>query len=319
MSERSNSRAGQASVGVLDDDPTRIRLFDFSRQETIERGRLRQLRPMLETIAGRLTSTLASGVRQMVRVTIPEDFIQVSWEEYAPGLPDPTFVSTTVITPLERRFVLHLPVPLTFLMVDYCLGGDGQSEPEREDLTDLERSLLAPLVADMWRESIVPSLSSFLDLGVGSMQSSNNPIFLQIGRPGEICLIVEFGISLADSEHFRVALAMPVSAVIPIVESLERAHSGEAIDANDATVAQVERGLQLVPVEVKVAYPSVRFTPSELVDLAPGDVLPLRPRAEVGLDLLEILVGDSVFAHGVLVEDGRNLAVSVTALEERTQ
>jgi flagellar motor switch protein FliM len=108
-----------------------------------------------------------------------------------------------------------------------------------------------------------------------------------------------------------------VSAVTPIIESLERAQSGEDTDSSEAAVAQVERGLQLVPVELMVCYPSVRFTPTELVDLQPGDVLPLHPRAEVGLDLLEIHVGDAVFARGVLVEEGRNIAVNVTALEER--
>jgi flagellar motor switch protein FliM len=192
-------------------------------------------------------------------------------------------------------------------------------QPEREDLTDIERALLRPLVTDLWRESIVPALSSFLDLGVSGVQTSNSPIFVQVGRPGEICLIVELEVTVADSEPYTVALAMPVSALNPVIESVERAQSGETSDANEATIAQVERRLQLVPVELLVSYPSVRFTPTELVDLRPGDVLPLRPRPEIGPDLLELLVGDAVYAHGVLVEEGRNLAVSVTTIEERIQ
>ncbi|HVB06576.1 MAG TPA: FliM/FliN family flagellar motor switch protein [Acidimicrobiales bacterium] len=316
MSEEHGARAGAA---VLEDDSTRIRLFDFSRQETIERGRLRLLRPMLEAVAGRVTSTLSSDVRQVVHVTLPDELVQSSWEDYAPTLPDPTYVSTAIISPAERRFVLHLPVGLAFLIVDYSLGGDGLVQPEREDLTDIERALLRPLVTDLWRDSIVPALSSFLELGVSSVQTSNSPIFVQVGRPGEICLIAELGVTLADSEPYTVALAMPVSAVNPVIESVERAQSGEATDANEATVAQVERRLQLVPVELLVSYPSVRFTPSELVGLHPGDVLPLRPRFDDGPDVLELLVGDACYAHGVLVEDGRNLAVSVTTIEERTQ
>jgi flagellar motor switch protein FliM len=308
-----------APRGILEDDPQRIRLFDFSRQETIERGRLRLLRPALETVAGRFASTLSSGVRQIVRASIAEDFIQQSWEEYAPSLPDPTFIATSMLSPFERRFVLHLPVPLALLILDYHLGGDGSNEPEREEISDIEQALIQSVIEHLWRDAIVPPLSNYLHLSVGSMQSSNNPIFIQVGRPGEICLIVELEVSVADSEPYTVVLAGPVSAVNPIIDSIERAHSGEATETGGVASAQVEANLQHVAVEMKVSYPSVRFTPAELADLEPGDVLPLRPRTEVGLDLLQILVDETVFAQGVLVEEGRNLAVSITSLEESIQ
>jgi flagellar motor switch protein FliM len=307
-----------SGVAILDDDSSRIRVFDFSRQETIERGRLRLLRPMLETVAGRITSTLSSDVRQLVHVGIPEEFIQQSWEEYAATLPDPTYVSTCVVLPMERRFVLHVPVQLALLIVDFSLGGDGLAEPERDDVTDLERSLLRPLVTEIWRDSILPALSSFIELSVGTVQTANSPVFVQVGRPGEICLMIEMEVTVADSEPYTVTLAMPVTAANPIIESVERAQSGENLNGDDSTGGQVERGLQGVRVELKVAYPSVSFTSAEVAELLPGDVFPLRPRSESGPDVLQLLVGDAVYAHGVLVEEGRNLAVTVTTIEERT-
>ncbi|HUY30732.1 MAG TPA: hypothetical protein VMV02_07055, partial [Acidimicrobiales bacterium] len=136
---------------VVAADSNRIRVFDLHRQETVERARLRRLQPILETVAHRIGSSLTSAIRQPAHVELVS-LEQRMWEEHSSSLPDPTFVSSAVLLPLEGRVVMHIPVPLVLKLLDFHLGGDGLNQPERTQLTEIERALVGTLTDVIWNE-----------------------------------------------------------------------------------------------------------------------------------------------------------------------
>lgn len=301
-----------ATAPVVVDVATRAKPFDLRRQETIERARLRALQPMLETVAHRIGGVLTASLRQAVRTEITS-LDQSSWEDYAASVPEQTFVSSAVLLPLDGRAVLHLPVPLMLLAVDYYLGGDGLNQPERNALTDMERNLVNALVEGVWAEIPQP-FGTFISLSPGMIGTAASALLLQVGRPGVLCLIVRMTVQIGDHEPVNAELCFPVNVVTALIEALERHQNragAAAVDQRDA-----RRRLLGVPVEMKVSYPPLGLRPAELLTLNVGDVIHLgsfdlgRPHE------LDLSVGDVHYGTGLLMETGNKLSCTVVTKKE---
>jgi len=298
---------------VLSAASARVREFDLSRQETIERGRLRRLQPLFETIAHRIGSSLTAAIRQPASVELAT-MEQSTWEETAAKLPDPTYVTSALLLPLDGRVVMHLPVALVLEIIDFYLGGDGTNEPERDQLTDIERVIMTTITEVIWNE-VPPPFSTIIALEVEFIQHSASATLVQVGRPGVMCLIVELGVTLGDGATHAVQLALPLTVLLPVLEQMEQAQSSTGANAR-VDKKEARRRILAVPVELKVSYPRIDLTPAELLSLQVGDVVPLGQPPANGPSPLQLLIQDTFFGTGVLVENGNKLTVMVATKRE---
>ncbi|MHB1585090.1 MAG: flagellar motor switch protein FliM [Acidimicrobiales bacterium] len=294
----------------------RVHKFNFERHESIDRVRIRRLHPVLETMAHRVASALGSALRQPAHVSLTGTD-QVTWEENAAELPDPTFLATATVLPLEGRFVLHLPVPLSLQLVDVYLGGDGRSSPDRPKLTDIETRLVSDIVDELLA-AVPPAFNAFIELRLGAVQKVSSPMFIQPSRPGEMCLRIELAVAIGDHEPHAVHLTIPLTAATPILEAFERLQRADAGDTG-APPPQVHERLMAVPVDLTVGYPPIGLSPTDLVELRPGDVIPLHQLAKEGETLLEVVVGGVPFGRGTLVERGKTLACRLASRREEAR
>ena len=311
----SRSTADDNRSPVVAADSTRARAFDLLRQETIERARLRRLQPVLETIAHRIGSSLTSAIRQPTHVEFV-GFEQKTWEEHSSTLPDPTFVSSAMLLPLEGRVVLHVPVQLVLTLFDFYLGGDGLTEPDRTQLTEIERALVGALTDIVWNE-IPPPFATLLALSIGMVQNSSSALLLQVGRPGIMCLVVELGVTIGDGEPTSMSLSLPLTVLTPVLEHIERHQSTEGMEGR-IDRKEARRRILAVPMELKVCYPPIHLTPTELLGIRPGDVIHLDQEQGDGPFELDLVVQDTPFGTGVLVENGNKVACTILTKRETT-
>jgi len=300
---------------VVAADSNRIRVFDLHRQETVERARLRRLQPILETVAHRIGSSLTSAIRQPAHVELVS-LEQRMWEEHSSSLPDPTFVSSAVLLPLEGRVVMHIPVPLVLKLLDFHLGGDGLNQPERTQLTEIERALVGTLTDVIWNE-LPPPFATLVSLNVALVQNSSSALLVQVGRPGVMCLIVELGVTIADHEPETILLSLPLTVLLPVLEHIERHQSSEGMDGV-VDRKEARRRILSVPMELKLSYPPIGLTPSELLSLRVGDVIHIEQEPTEGPYELQLVVQDTPFGTGILVENGNKLACTVVSKREST-
>ena len=310
---RASSEANRSPVVAA--DSTRARAFDLLRQETIERARLRRLQPVLETIAHRVGSSFTSAIRQPTHVEFV-GFEQKTWEEHSSMLPDPTFVSSAMLLPLEGRVVLHVPVPLVLTLLDFYLGGDGLAQPDRSQLTEIERALVSALTDIVWNE-IPPPFATLLALSVGMAQNSSSALLLQVGRPGIICLVVELSVTIGDREPVSMSLSLPLTVLLPVLEHIEHHQSSEGMEGR-VDRKEARRRILAVPMELKVSYPPIHLTPTELLGIRVGDVIHLDQEQGDGPFELDLVVQDTPFGTGVLVENGNKVACTIITKRETT-
>jgi flagellar motor switch protein FliM len=286
----------------------RVGRYDFGRTEVIDRARIRRLQPVFDSMVHRVGGSLTASLRQAVQLEVT-GLEQMAWETYAGSLPDPTFLASALILPLEGRFVMHLPVKLVLHLLDVYLGGDGTEEPDRPTLTEIETHLIGN-IADELFQAIPAAFHTFVELGLGVVQKFSSAIYVQTSRPEETCLVVELAISVAENTPQTFHLSIPMTALLPIVEAFERLQRVGGPDEPAVSDAGRNR-LRDVPVEVQVAYPPISLTTNELLGLRVGDVVPLGH--DSGADTqFDVLAEGIPFARGVLVEKGRRLACTVT-------
>lgn len=293
--------------------PTRrVRSYDFHQQDTLDRGRLRRLQPVLEVLAHRVAGALTSTLRHTVRVEIG-DVEQQRWETYTAALPEPTFLSSVTVTPYGGRLVLHLPLPFALTLVEVRLGGPATGAQPARSLTDIEQRVVSDIAQQALAE-VPPSFAPVLSIGVGAMSCVVSSMFLPAVRPSEVCLLVSMRVEVADVGTFDASLCLPVTMLVPTLDALE--HLDKA--ATDAEPDQqrgdeLQRRLLDAPVEAVMCFPDIALSPEELLGLVPGDVVSLRH--EVGAPLV-LRVGGVSFCEVVATSQGKRLAGMVVESDE---
>ena len=291
----------------------RVRRYDFRNQEAIDRGRIRKLQPVFEAAAHRMAGALSANLRQPVHLTV-EGYEQVPWEQYAQSMEDPTFLASSAVIGLDGRLIVHVPAELVLALVEVLLGGRGDDQPDRLALTDLEFSLMSTLVDDMLA-ALPSAFDAFIEIGIGVVQKLRSTIYLKVGRPGEVCLMIQLNVVIGEGRTRSLHLCFPLAVLHPILEAFERLQQAEGFDGG-FRMANAEERLMSVPVDLRVAYPPVGLTTTEVLGLRVGDVIPLHLDKDDGHSHLDVVAGGHRIGKGVLVEQGKRLGCTITSWRE---
>jgi flagellar motor switch protein FliM len=291
---------------LRDPSKSEVKPYDFEQQEALERGRLRRLGPLLEVLGHRIAGALTSLLRMPVIVEIGE-LDQHRFEHWVSSLPEPTFLSSAAIVPIGGRIVLHLPLSLATAVVEVQLGGTGGGGAIDRQLTEIEVNLVDSAARDALAE-LPPSFAPVITFGIGAMTSVQSPMFLQVAKPQEMCLVISMAVVLGEGENFEASLLVPLSIVLPILDAIERLESAEGPGHEDRASEDVRRRLLEVPIEATVAFPSLSMSPEQLLGLMPGDVVALEQPEGAPLNLN---VSGTQYCHVVPVTKGRRLACMV--------
>lgn len=285
-----------------------ITVYDFRRPESFDRQQLRVLAGPAETLARAMGQELASALRARVHVQAAP-LTQMAASALGDHLPTPAACQQFTMTALPGRGLLHFPVSFAYAILDLCLGGDARGPFPDRPLTEIERGLLAELIA--------PVLRCLQDaLGVSGDMTVHPPgpagDIPEMGAPGEGFVLAELsveihGLSFSHTVEGVMTVAMPMTMLRPVVEQ-RMAERDEAKSAELAVVA-TER-LMVTRLDVSLRFPGVRVSSRDLLALERGDIL----RLELPHDQpLHLCVGDRPMLPATPVRSGRRMAAAVEA------
>lgn len=298
---------------LIADGDNRVRRFDFRSQEAIDRGRIRKLHPVFEAAAHRMAGALSANLRKPFHLTV-EGYEQLPWEQYASSVEDPTFLASAAVIGLDGRVIVHVPTELVLALIEVQLGGKGGDQSERVVLTDLEFSLMSTLVDDMLA-ALPSAFDAFIEIGIGVVQKLRSTIYLKVGRPGEVCLMVQLNVVIGEGRTRALRLCFPLTVLHPILEAFERLQQSEGFDTR-FRLANAQERLLSVPVDVQVAYPPIGLTTTEVLELRVGDVIPLHLDKDDRHSHLDVVAGGHRIGKGVLVEKSKRLGCTITSWRE---
>jgi flagellar motor switch protein FliM len=179
------------------------------------------------------------------------------------------------VPPLPGVALLQLPTRFTLTAIDLMLGGHGRAKQPERPLTEIEIGLIRTLVDRALRE-LAYAFEAVAKIEPAVVVHESNPQFAQIAAPTDMMVAVRLKLVIEGVEADG-AMLYPYAMLQPVLEGFD-GHNGHH-DRHQTELeqerAQVAARLHDVPVEVRVVFPPVALSSSEIVELSVGDVVPL--------------------------------------------
>jgi flagellar motor switch protein FliM len=279
--------------------------YDFRRPIKLSREHVRTLQIAFETYARSCGTLLTTRLRAVSNVNL-SSIEQLNYDEYVASLSNPTVISVVTLDPLRGTVLMEMSTSAVMTAIDHMLGGPGGPQPERP-LTDVEMPLLRGLVERMLSE-LRYGFEQLVDLSPKLKEIEYNAQFLRAHAPGDAVVIATFDVKIGAEETVA-TICLPFNTILPVLERTEAVVLSDAERASkDLSLRNLTAGLSSAPIDVAVRFQPIRMRTDDIVDLRPGDVVPLgHPTSRP----LEVTVNETVFAHAVPGNQGARLACLV--------
>src|SRR5207248_8285422 len=147
------------------------------------------------------------------------------------------------------------------------------------------------------------------------IHQESNPQFAQIGSPSDMVIVFVYDLRIGGQEG-EATLCVPFASLQPVLDE---------VAANSLLAGRVEADAESVrgalagrmggaPVTVNVCFQPIVLTMADIVDLRPGDVLPLDHRVD---EPLEVSVGGVPRFAARPGRRGKRLACVITSIAEK--
>ncbi|PZM89576.1 MAG: flagellar motor switch protein FliM [Actinobacteria bacterium] len=277
--------------------------YDFRRPIKLSREHVRTLQIAFETYARSGSTLLTSRLRTVSHLNLIA-IEQLTYEEYISSLSSPTVLASVTLEPLAGTTLFEMSLTTAMAAIDHMLGGPGGPQPERP-LTDIELPLLRGLLERLLDE-LRYALDQLVEVQPKLGVIEYNPQFVRSHSPGDAVVVASFELKVGQEECVS-TICMPFSSILPVLEAdgAETQLSAEELAARQAARKKIAAGLYTAPLDVAVRFESIRMRTDDIVQLRPGDVVPLNHPVSRPL---AVTVNDTVFAWAVPGNQGSRLA-----------
>ncbi|MBL7254624.1 flagellar motor switch protein FliM [Paractinoplanes lichenicola] len=279
--------------------------YDFRKPIKLSREHIRTLQIAFETYARSCGTLLTTRLRAVSNVTLAS-IEQLNYDEYVAALNNPTVIAVVALDPLPGTALMEVSTSASMTAIDHMLGGPGGPQPERP-LTEVEMPLLRGLLERMLGE-LRYGFETLVDIHPKLKDIEYNAQFLRAHQPGDACVIASFDVKIGAEETMH-TFCLPFNTILPVLSRTETVVLSDAERATkEMSMRNLTAGLSSAPLDVAVRFQPIRMRTDDIVDLRPGDVVPLgHPTSQP----LEVTVNETVFAHAVPGNQGARLACLV--------
>jgi flagellar motor switch protein FliM len=279
--------------------------YDFRRPIKLSREHIRTLQIAFETYARSCGTLLTTRLRVVSSVTLAA-IEQLNYDEYVASLANPTVLAVVALDPLPGTVLVEVSSSVVMTAIDHMLGGPGGPQPQRP-LTEVEMPLLRGLLERMLGE-LRYGFETLVDISPKLKEIEYNAQFLRAHQPGDAVVIASFDMKIG-SEECLASICLPFNTILPVLEKQETVELTPAERMlRDSSHRSLTAGLSAAPIDVAVRFQPIRMRTDDIVDLRPGDVVPLGHPTSLPL---EVTVNETVFAHAVPGNQGARLACLV--------
>jgi flagellar motor switch protein FliM len=291
-------------------EPGGVRLYDFTSQEKIVRGRMPTLEMINERLARYFRISLFNFLRRSAEISISGIQVQ-KFSEYIQSLFVPTNLNIVRFAPLRGRALIVMEPRLVFTAVDNFFGGGGHfyNKVEGREFTPTEMRVIR-LIIDLLFRDLKEAWKPVMDLEFEYMNSEVNPQFANIISPGEIVIISTIHVEL-EGGGGDINIAMPYAMIEPIRDLLD-AVSSDRGEVDGAWQENLRKEVLRSEVEIRSNLMEKTLYLRDVIKLQKGDVIPI----EMPETVIIKAEGLTVFKGKIGISDG-NYAVQIA--EKLTQ
>jgi len=255
------------------DDARQARTYDFTAQTRIVRGRM----PTLEMINERMARALRMSLFNMLRRS-PEISVQgvstLTYAEYVASLAIPTSLNLVRFQPLSGTGLMIFEAKLVFAVIDVFFGGNGRyAKIEGRDFTPTENHIITLLMEQAFTAAqeawaaVLPARIEFISREV-------NPNFANIVSPTDVVVVSRLRVEF-EGRGGEIHLTLPYSMLEPLRDTLRAGMQTDRADREERWSQLLRNELEESEVELVARLGAANTTLAKLIDMRPGDVIPI--------------------------------------------
>jgi flagellar motor switch protein FliM len=254
--------------------------YDLVARDKIVRGRMPVLDRLNERWVTDFQRKLTDLIRQPVEVSLQQ--VQLApYGDWLAGQPMPTSLNLCTVKPWPRSALVAVEGKLLFALVEKYYGG-GAAKPAgakqaaptaRETLTPSEQRLnkiLVDLLTDQFRRAFAPVAT----LEFQHAQTEINPNYVNMATPSETMVVTRVEITLGQTGG-GVTLVLPLSSFEPVRDKLAEGLKTVSPESRQRWHKSLRTQLENAQLELTSVFVETEITLRELLQMKPGDVLPI--------------------------------------------
>lgn len=281
-------------------NPGEARTYDLASQDRIVRGRLPTLEMINERFARHWRIGLFNMLRRSAELSV-RGIEMLKFAEYMHSLYVPTNINLIKVKPLRGTAMVIFEPRLVFTVVDNFFGGDGRfpAKIEGREFTATEMRVIQIMLQQTFTD-LVEAWAPAMKLEFEYVNSEVNPHFANILTPREYIVVSRFHVEL-DGGGGDLHIAFPWSMLEPIREVLDAGIQSDRADRDDTWIEAMREQLQEAELEVSSVLTEVHTSLRRLVELKPGDIIPIELPAQVpiAIEKVPVLKGQFGISNGM--------------------
>lgn len=272
-------------------DDGQFRRFDFSAREESLLREFTALGPLVERQAEMLASSLESSFS--IEFTVrAEPAVLISVGDAIASLERSVAVSTTSLSPVIAPVFAIAPAGLLSFVVNAYFGGGAGVAPEnsRVNLTPTELRL-AERIAEAQIASLASAWADKLPLDPGEMATMGVPDRLEMLPRSDLLVRLAFGLTAGDFTS-TVSLLIPFASLEPYRARFAPPRKKEEPESAQTWEPFFRRELPGIELEIAAVLATRPIALADLLELAPGAVLPLPAPEAVSLKIDNVTLAE---------------------------
>ncbi len=270
----------------------KIKEYDFKTPKKFTKEQLKALDGLHENFSRVLSSYFSSILRNVCEVSVLQ-IEEQRYYEFNNALPDNSLLSILNFKPEdiqydETSFIVDIPTPLGFMIIERLLGGIGEVFVPNRDFTEIELAML---------ETILEQVTAYLQdawcnylpvkTELGSLET--NARLLQVFSPQEIVVLVALKIEVAGTSNV-ITMCLPAESLEPIVESFKlrytRANKQQDIEKDKEKREVIIGSIKQSDMEITAILDNFQMTLGDVLRLQVNDVIALDKKIDSDICVL---------------------------------
>lgn len=250
----------------------------------------RAIQLLHQGLARNLSNSMGAYMRNAFEVALTSAD-QLEYSEFLGSMSEMPYMVLLHVHPYNVMAALEIDRCLIFPMVDVLLGGNGDAQTIRRDITEIEENIMEDVVRIVCREleSAWQSLGASIEIGKRQQQTQIQQFLPANGK----ALVLGFEVTMPQM-HGQMNILLPASMSNTMLRKLSRDVSHLRPMASPGTDLRMRELLLDCPLEAELAICQVKLRLVDLVKLQPGTVLNMRRPVKSPVSLM--IAGNEVFA-----------------------
>lgn len=258
----------------LGDAGATAKIYDFTNQERIIRGRLPALDIINERFARGFQRHFNEMILSSVEITTGEVKI-IKMIDYLRNLFVPTSLNIYRINPLNGISLFTLDSKLIFTAVDIYFGGTGllPFKIEGREYTPVEMSMVRSIL-EIISENLRKAWAPVMDVDIEYMHSEMNPKFAGIVDATDMIVVSPLNVRFEGVEG-RVDIVMPYAMLEPVRDKLEEGMQNLQGESDNRWSRTLREETKNIEVEVSATLAEFTMNMHDLMNMEKGDIIPI--------------------------------------------